>query len=1100
MEDGFLGLYLRDKNKGSQGFSNLKNKKVSDESLTSVIQNNVGMEGFLLPKIFSVRSNRNSKMVLAAVDSNGQIEQNLPEGEIDAEGKEKVTEVGMKTTPHLFCKTLTASDTSTHGGFSFPSGAPEDCFPPLDYCQQRPLRELVAKDLHGLELKFRHIYWEKPRRHLLTTGWSAFVDEKEVSDEGPTNLFENNEEMERFLLPKSISVKSNRNSKMVQAVDASNRQKVYVHGGKKEERPLEMEVYSMFKIEMCNKLQEIGTCPYGDRCKFSHGIEELCPVICHPPYKTGVCRMVLTDFVFPENTHLQNVNNQLNKNLSLHTCTSVCNQFDSESSHTAPNDIVDGFRGLSLRDKSIGRESCNWKDQEVSGESLTNVFDNNDRKERFSLLNSISVRSNGYLEMVQAAVASKGGHSRNITLIPTRSPPKVTIPFEDDLVSNWRMTQSVGSELRSDLATDLFEQRDRDTSLDIAPELFSLTDGEESLKKVDSFSRWISKELGEVDDLQMQSSSGISWSTFESGNIIDDSSLSPSLSQYQLFGVTDFSPKWAYAELATEVLITGTFLKSQQEVAKYNWSCMFGEVEVPAEVLADGILCCCAPPHKVGRVPFYVTCSNRLACSEVKEFDYRHGSSENVDITDVYSSSTIEMLLHLRLEKLLSLKSLNSLGHTFKGDIEKRSLISKIITLKEEEEPTQELRMPQNKVKEHLFQKQLKEKLYSWLLHELNEDGKGPSVLDEEGQDVLHLTAALRYDWAITPIVTAGVSINFGDANGWTALHWSALCGRTPADFASANGHKGISGFLAESSLTSHLPSLTMDHWNEDYDRKALGVKAVQTVSERTSTPEIYGDVPDVFSLKDSLNAVCNAMQAADRIQQVLRMQSFQTQCGGDKFGLSDPSALSLLTSKKTAAVHIQKIFRVWKKRKEFLIICQRNVKNQWGERWSWWGKRWSWWGRGGQGGGKGGGGGGQGGGGRPGKDLSYNSMILSLTYVPGFRRKMLHYPIDHGNELVIHGCWPARNGRSIKPPQKMEPRLFQLNLIEGGEMQADFVRYWPNLDRPLKGLKDFNHHEEHWRKQWTKHAFFVTLSCEDYFTRVLNEGKIFFAQKVSCP
>ncbi|DAD49815.1 TPA_asm: hypothetical protein HUJ06_031856 [Nelumbo nucifera] len=41
------------------------------------------------------------------------------------------------TTPHMFCKTLTASDTSTHGGFS----------------QQRPSQELVAKDLHGVEWK-----------------------------------------------------------------------------------------------------------------------------------------------------------------------------------------------------------------------------------------------------------------------------------------------------------------------------------------------------------------------------------------------------------------------------------------------------------------------------------------------------------------------------------------------------------------------------------------------------------------------------------------------------------------------------------------------------------------------------------------------------------------------------------------------------------------------------------------------------------------------------------------------------------------------------------------------------------------------------------
>ncbi|KAL8236136.1 hypothetical protein R6Q59_017217 [Mikania micrantha] len=88
--------------------------------------------------------------------------------------------IERSTTPHMFCKTLTASDTSTHGGFSVPRRAAEDCFPPLDYKQQRPSQELVAKDLHGFEWKFRHIYRGQPRRHLLTTGWSAFVNKKKL--------------------------------------------------------------------------------------------------------------------------------------------------------------------------------------------------------------------------------------------------------------------------------------------------------------------------------------------------------------------------------------------------------------------------------------------------------------------------------------------------------------------------------------------------------------------------------------------------------------------------------------------------------------------------------------------------------------------------------------------------------------------------------------------------------------------------------------------------------------------------------------------------------------------------------------------------------
>lgn len=39
-----------------------------------------------------------------------------------------------KAPPEFFCKTLTASDTSTHGGFSVPRRAAEKIFPPLVSC------------------------------------------------------------------------------------------------------------------------------------------------------------------------------------------------------------------------------------------------------------------------------------------------------------------------------------------------------------------------------------------------------------------------------------------------------------------------------------------------------------------------------------------------------------------------------------------------------------------------------------------------------------------------------------------------------------------------------------------------------------------------------------------------------------------------------------------------------------------------------------------------------------------------------------------------------------------------------------------------------
>ncbi|KQJ85792.1 auxin response factor 25 [Brachypodium distachyon] len=85
-----------------------------------------------------------------------------------------------KQPTNYFCKTLTASDTSTHGGFSVPRRSAEKVFPPLDFSLQPPCQELIARDLHDNEWKFRHIFRGQPKRHLLTTGWSVFVSAKRL--------------------------------------------------------------------------------------------------------------------------------------------------------------------------------------------------------------------------------------------------------------------------------------------------------------------------------------------------------------------------------------------------------------------------------------------------------------------------------------------------------------------------------------------------------------------------------------------------------------------------------------------------------------------------------------------------------------------------------------------------------------------------------------------------------------------------------------------------------------------------------------------------------------------------------------------------------
>ncbi|KAM3399107.1 auxin response factor 18 isoform X1 [Capsicum galapagoense] len=89
-------------------------------------------------------------------------------------------ESGTAEKPNSFAKTLTQSDANNGGGFSVPRYCAETIFPRLDYTADPPVQTVIAKDVHGETWKFRHIYRGTPRRHLLTTGWSTFVNQKKL--------------------------------------------------------------------------------------------------------------------------------------------------------------------------------------------------------------------------------------------------------------------------------------------------------------------------------------------------------------------------------------------------------------------------------------------------------------------------------------------------------------------------------------------------------------------------------------------------------------------------------------------------------------------------------------------------------------------------------------------------------------------------------------------------------------------------------------------------------------------------------------------------------------------------------------------------------
>nr|XP_010921342.1 calmodulin-binding transcription activator 1 isoform X2 [Elaeis guineensis] len=506
------------------------------------------------------------------------------------------------------------------------------------------------------------------------------------------------------------------------------------------------------------------------------------------------------------------------------------------------------------------------------------------------------------------------------------------------------------------------------------------------LKKLDSFGRWMNKEIGkDCDDSLMASDSCSYWNALDSQNDnkevsslsrhmrLDIDSLGPSLSQEQLFSIVDFSPDWAYSGVETKVLISGTFLGSL-EPRNIKWCCMFGELEVSAEVLTTNVLRCQVPAHTPGRVPFYITRSDRLACSEIREFEYR----ENVPGVSLVlkSEPEDEIYLEVRFAKLLSQgldrkKLFCSVENCPKCSL-KQKLFSMLNEPNEWKKIEDDSKAFQN-CRDALIQKILKGKLYEWLICKAHEEGKGPNFLDEEGQGAIHLAAALGYDWAMAPIVTTGVSPSFRDTRGRTGLHWAAYYGRegtvvalirlgsapgavedptskfpqgqTAADLASSRGHKGIAGYLAEADLTSHLSSLALkESVMESVSATLAAQKAIETVQDQ-NIDSLAGDQGEQLSLRGSLAAVRNSAQAAARIQAAFRVHSFRqrqlTERKDEEAGiLDDVMMLSSLSNKfqrvshfnealHTAATKIQQKYRGWKGRKEFLKVRDRIVKIQ---------------------------------------------------------------------------------------------------------------------------------------------------------------------------
>ncbi|KAJ4710813.1 Calmodulin-binding transcription activator like [Melia azedarach] len=452
-----------------------------------------------------------------------------------------------------------------------------------------------------------------------------------------------------------------------------------------------------------------------------------------------------------------------------------------------------------------------------------------------------------------------------------------------------------------------------------------------------------------------------------------EADLRLTVAQKQKFAICEICPDWGYANEATKVIIVGSFLS---EPSESGWSCMFGDTEVPLQIIQEGVIRCEAPPHLPGKVTLCITSGNRESCSEVKEFDYRLKTSsythDNLS-PKAATKSHDELLLLVRFGQMLLADS-----SLLKGEeVESEYLLRR---MKADDDLWGQVidallvgSGTSSDTIDWLLQELLKDKLQQWLSCKSMGESEQPGCsLSKKEQGIIHMVAGLGFEWALNPILSQGVNINFRDINGWTALHWAARFGRekmvatllasgasagavtdpnaqdptgkTPASIAASSGHKGLAGYLSEVALTSHLSSLTLEE--SELSKGSAEVEAeiaVNRVSKASlSTSE------DQLSLKDTLAAVRNAAQAAARIQSAFRAHSFRMRqlreaaaadAIIDEYGIyvddiPGLSAVSKLTFRNaryynSAALSIQKKYRGWKGRKDYLAIRQKVVKIQ---------------------------------------------------------------------------------------------------------------------------------------------------------------------------
>lgn len=435
----------------------------------------------------------------------------------------------------------------------------------------------------------------------------------------------------------------------------------------------------------------------------------------------------------------------------------------------------------------------------------------------------------------------------------------------------------------------------------------------------------------------------------------------------QIFNVTDISPAWALSTEEIKILVVGFFSDGHQHLADSKLYLACGDSVFPVEVVQGGVFRCLISPQAPGLVNLYLTFDGHKPISQVLTFEFRAPMQTNGSVSIENTDNWAEFQLQLRLAHLMFSSSKDLSVYTTKSS-QSALKEAKVFAKKTSHisdgwvylsKMIEETKMSFPQAKDRLFELSLQNRLQEWLLEKVA-TGCKLTERDEQGQGVIHLCAILGYTWAVHPFSWSGLSLDYRDKFGWTALHWAAFYGRekmvaallsvgakpnlvtdptsknpggcNAADLASISGYEGLAAYLAEKALVQQFEDMTL----------AGNVSgSLQTTTNELVNSENFNE--EEMYLKDTLTAYRTAADAAARIQAAFREHSFKVQTQVVEASNPEIEARTIVAAMKiqhafrnyenrkkiVAAARIQYRFRTWKIRKDFLNMRRQAMKIQ---------------------------------------------------------------------------------------------------------------------------------------------------------------------------